>query len=107
MPTAITSKSRWSNMRIIVKSEEFRFPIPILFPSILVFNHITAVIGLVVLLIARAFGAKWVRSLPISPWKCFCFFHKFILTYWITRIRIPGWKAVEVESSDADVTIKL
>ena len=94
-------------MRIIVKTEEFRFPIPILFPSVLVFNHITAVIGLVVLLIARAAGAKWVRSLPLSPWRCFVLFHKFILTYWITRIRIPGWKAVEVDSPDARVTIKL
>ena len=94
-------------MRIIVKPEDFRFPIPILFPSVLVFNHITAVIGLVVLLIARLCGAKWSKSLPLSPWKCFLLFHRFILGYWMTRIRCPGWKMVEVQSNDADVTIKL
>ena len=58
-------------MRIIVKPEEFRFPIPILFPSVLIFNHITAILGLVVLLTARTCGAKWSKSLPLSPWNCF------------------------------------
>ncbi|MBE6658760.1 MAG: hypothetical protein E7604_09985 [Ruminococcaceae bacterium] len=94
-------------MRIIVKPQDFRFPIPILFPSLLVFNHITAVIGLLILLIARISGAKWSKSLPLPPWKCFCLFHRFILGYWMTRIRCPGWKMVEVQSDDADVTIKL
>ena len=107
MPTAIMSKSRWSKMRIIVKPEEFRFSIPILFPSVLIFNHITAIIGLVVLLIARICGAKWIKSLPISPWNCFWMFHRLIIAYWITRFRIPGWKMVEVDSPDARVTIKL
>ena len=94
-------------MRIIVKPQDFRFPIPILFPSLLVFNHITAVIGLVVLLIARACRIKWTHTLPLSPWKYFWLFHRFILVYWMTRTRCPGWKMVEVQSNDADVTIKL
>ena len=94
-------------MRIIVKSAELPFPIPILFPSVLIFNHITAGIGLAVLLLARAAGAKWVRTLSLSPWKCFGMFHRWILAYWTARIRLPGWKLVQVESSDANVTIKL
>lgn len=96
-------------MRIIVKPEDFRFPIPVLFPSVLVFNHITAVIGLVILLIARTCGAKskWSKALPLSPWGCFWLFHRFILAYWITRIRNPGWKLVEVDSADAKVSVKL
>ena len=94
-------------MRIIVKPEEFRFPIPILIPSVLMFNHLTAIIGLTVLWIARLTGAKWTKTLPLSPWNCFLLFHRFILAYWLTRIRIPGWKLVEVQSTDTDVTIKL
>lgn len=94
-------------MRIIVKPEGFRLPIPILFPSLLLFNHITAVLGLAILLIARACKTKWTRALPLSPWKCFWLFHRVILAYWLTRIRCPGWKMVEVQSDDADVTIKL
>ena len=94
-------------MRVIVKSEDMRFPIPILIPSVLIYNHLTAVIGLIVLGIARLTGAKWTKSLPLSPWKCFCLFHRLIIAYWLTRIRIPGWKMVEVQSDDAAVTIKL
>ncbi len=94
-------------MRIIVKSEDFRFPIPILIPSVLIFNHLTAVIGLTVLGIARLTGAKWAKSLPLSPWSCFCLFHRLIVAYWLTRIRIPGWKLVEVEGHDENVSIKL
>lgn len=94
-------------MRIVVKSKEFRFPIPILIPSVLIFNHLTAVIGLAVLLIARAAGVKWAKALPLSPWKCFCLFHRLIAAYWLTRIRIPGWKLVEVEGHDENVSIKL
>ena len=93
-------------MRVIVKADGMKCPIPVLIPSILVFNHLTAIIMLVVMLILKAVKREK-YPVPLSPWKCFWLFHRLIVQYWLCRVRMPGWKLVEVESKDARVTVKL
>ncbi|MBQ8577415.1 MAG: hypothetical protein IJ449_05550 [Clostridia bacterium] len=92
-------------MRVVVRTPQLPVPIPVLFPSLLLFNHLTAVIGLVVLLILQVCGKR--LPSPLTPWKCFFLFHRFIFAYWKCRILHPGWKLVDVHSADADVTVKL
>ncbi len=99
-------------MRIIVKPEEFRFPIPILFPSALIFNHLTAVIVLLVMLAMELIGhAPW-KNIPycakrLTAVRIFFMYSKFIFVYWSCRIANPGWKLVEVTSKGARVRVKL
>ena len=92
-------------MRIIVRTEDMPVPIPILIPSVLLFNHVIAVIGLSVLWLLRCFGKK--LPPPLTPWEAFVLYHRFVLQYWKCRFLHPGWKLVCVRTKDARVSVKL
>ncbi len=98
-------------MRIIVRTEEPPISIPILFPSALLFNHVTAVLLLLVMLCMQLCGCTpWRKVSPLagcSPFHIFSAFSRFIFAYWRCRICNPGWELVRVTSRDARVTIKL
>lgn len=89
----------------MVRAEDMPVPIPVLIPSVLLFNHVNAVIGLLVLLLLQCCGKKLPQ--PLTPWKVFGIYHRFVLRYWKCRFLHPGWKLVCVRTKDARVSVKL
>lgn len=94
-------------MRVIVRTPSPPIPIFVLFPSILIFNHIIAVIGYLVLVILRACGKGKRLFAYMTPEQALLWFHRLILVYWKYRFRNPGWKLVKVNSKGTSVTVKL
>lgn len=98
-------------MRIIVRAKALPVPIPVLLPSALIFNHVSAVTVLLVMLTLQLCGRTPWKKLPHignpAPFAIFRMYSRLIFVYWRCRITIPGWKLAIISSSDADISIKL
>ena len=85
-------------MRVYVKEDGKKHVIFVPIPSILIFNHINA---LLVPLVFRRSAAK--RGVNINIRLAM----RLVNTYWHCRIRYPGWKLVDIKSGEDRVLVKL
>lgn len=85
-------------MRVYVKEENKKHGIFVPIPSILIFNHINA---LLLPLFFRRSAAK--RGIHINIRLAM----RLVNTYWSCRFRYPGWKLVDIKSGKDRVLVKL